>query len=161
MTKLFLTRQPAFTFFPHYRGQRRPKWLWHCKGKVSQHFFLVKCERGNRADLFLSLISKVHERYLFSKQSAAKAKMERILSDSSLYQLTAMETAKSVWLRVCQKLKGHDNPWALMHVHKLILSVKKSWQREQLQHTHTRRGQHSTDWAAIQTALGNSNPRQP
>ncbi|TNN76589.1 hypothetical protein EYF80_013239 [Liparis tanakae] len=39
---------------------------------------------------------EVSDRYVVSKPSAAKAKMERILSDSSLYRLTAMETARVV-----------------------------------------------------------------
>lgn len=74
-------------------------------------------------------------------------------SHSSLYQLTAMETAKSVRVWACQKLKGCDNPWAhtlmqppmLMHVHKYVsvtfLYVKRGvrkvgkGQSEQLQHT--------------------------
>lgn len=43
---------------------------------------------------------------------------------------------------------------------KLRKSLKRA-NRAAAAHTSTKRGQHSTDWAAIQTSLGNSNLQQP
>ncbi len=123
MTKLFLTscvRQPAFPFsssLQHCRGQLRTKWLSVIvKGKLANSFFLVNVRAEIQQTFHWAWSRKYLRDMWFQSMSAAKAKMEHILSDSSLYQLTAMETA-SVRVCVCQKLKGHDNPWPRIPTH--------------------------------------------